>query len=100
MPPVVKLVSLHAAAGRREQLLRVLEPVRAASLDAPGTQTWTLHADSSDPDRMFIYERYQDESAAEAHDALPVLRAALPLVAECVTEPPEVIHAEILASAE
>ena len=59
-----------------------------------------MHADSSDPDRIFIYERYQDESAAEAHDALPVLRAALPLVAECVTEPPEVIHAEILASAE
>ncbi len=100
MPPVVKLVSLHAADGRREQLLQALEPVRAASLDASGTQTWTLHADSSDPNRIFIYERYEDAAAAAAHDALPALREALPLVAECVSGPPEVIHAEILASAE
>lgn len=100
MPPIVKLVQLHVAEGRRQELLELLEPVRAAAAEDPGTEAWAVHADRSRPDQIFIYERYRDHAAAEIHEALPVLREAIAGIGACLARPPSVIDADLLFAAE
>jgi quinol monooxygenase YgiN len=100
MPPVAKLVRLHVADGRRDELLEMLEPVRQAAEGDAGTVMWTMHAIKAQPNEVFIYERYRDQAAADAHDQLPALKVALQRTGPCLAAPPEVIHAEILAAAE
>ncbi|MFZ0042003.1 MAG: antibiotic biosynthesis monooxygenase [Solirubrobacteraceae bacterium] len=99
MAPLAKLVRLHVIDSRREELVEALEPVRAAAESDPGTEAWIMHVDREHPNRVFIYERYRDQAAADAHDNLPVLKDALGRTEALLAEPPEVIHAEILATA-
>lgn len=99
MAPIAKLVRMHVADGQRNELVAALEPVRAAAQSDPGTEAWTMHVDLARPDDVFIYERYRDQAAAVAHDELPVLKEAIGRVGALLTGPPEVIHAEILATA-
>lgn len=100
MSPITKLVRMHVADGRRDELLAALEPVRSAARDDSGTEVWTVHVDRERPDQVFIYERYRDQAAANAHDDLPVLKEAIGRLGALLAGPPEVIHAEILATAE
>ena len=98
MAPIAKLVRMRVVDGRRDELVKTLEPVRAAAESDPGTETWTIHVDREHPDQVFVYERYRDQTAADAHDELPVLKEALGRTAALLTAPPEVVHAEILAA--
>ena len=100
MTPIAKLVRMHVASGQRDELVSTLEPVRAAAHTDPGTEVWTIHVDREHPDEVFIYERYRDQAAADSHDELAVLKEAVGRVGAFLTGPPEVIHAEILATAE
>lgn len=97
MPPIAKLVRLPVADGRRDELVAVLEPVRRMAEEDPGTETWTIHVDRDRPNRVFIYERYRDQAAADAHDESPVLKTALESTRGLLAGPPEVIHGDILA---
>ncbi|MDQ6821788.1 MAG: antibiotic biosynthesis monooxygenase [Actinomycetota bacterium] len=100
MAPIAKLVRMHVVEGRRDELIETLEPVRAAAESEPGTEMWTIHADREHPEQVFIYERYCDQAAADSHENLPALKEALGRTASLITGPPEVIHAEILGTAE
>ena len=98
MAPIAKLVRMRVVEGRRDQLVDTLEPVRAAAESDPGTEVWTIHVDREEPDQIFIYELYRDQAAADLHDQLPVLKAALARTGDLLAAPPEVIHADILAT--
>ena len=99
MAPTAKLVRMRVVEGRRDELLKALEPVRAAAAGDPGTEIWTVHVDDERPDQVFIYERYRDQTAEDLHDRLSVLAEARERTGRLLAEPPEVIHAEILATA-
>jgi quinol monooxygenase YgiN len=98
MAPIAKLVRMRVVDGRRDELVDALEPVRAAAESDPGTEVWTIHVNREDPDQVFVYERYRDQAAADSHDQLPVLKEALARTGDLLASPPEVIHAEILAT--
>lgn len=98
MSAVAKLVRMRVAAGRQDDLLAVLEPVRAAASGDPGTETWSIHGSLEDPGLVFIYERYRDQAALEAHDQLPELREALAQVGDLLEGAPEVVEADVLAA--
>lgn len=98
MPPIAKLVRLPVAEGRRDELVAALEPVRGLAESDPGTEVWSIHADREHPDRVFIYELYRDQAAAEAHDESPTLKAALQRTREFLSGPPEFLHGELLAT--
>ena len=100
MPPIAKLVRMRVADGRRDELLDGARARAAAAKGDAGTEVWIMHANQSAPNEVFIYERYRDQAAADAHDQLPVLKVALERTGACLAAPPEVIHAEILAAAE
>ena len=64
-------------------LLRRLIPLSRAE---PGCLQYDAHRDPDDPDRFFLFERYADEAALEAHQASThfrelVLEEALPRLA-------------------
>lgn len=98
MPPIAKLVRLPVAEGRRDELVAALEPIRSLAEADPGTEVWTIHADTGDPNRVFIYEVYRDQTAEDAHDRSPVLKETLQSTSVLLTGPPEIIHGEILAT--
>ena len=98
MPRIAKLVRLSVAEGQRDALIAALEPVRTMAESDPGTEVWSIHADRERPDRVFVYELYRDEAAAEAHDQSPVLKQALQKTSAFLTGPPEFLHGELLAS--
>jgi hypothetical protein len=50
MPPIAKLVQLQVSEGRRDELLVLLEPVRAASAEEPWTERRAVHA----PPRVIV----------------------------------------------
>jgi quinol monooxygenase YgiN len=99
MPPIAKVVRLSLVEGRRDQLVVALGPVRALAENDPETESWTMHADEADPNRVFIYECYRNRAAAERHDQSPVLKQALASVSSLLAGPPEIILGEVLASA-
>jgi quinol monooxygenase YgiN len=83
---VVLAVTWIARQGERdavEDLLRRLIPLSRAE---PGCLQYDVHRDAGDPDAFFLFERYADEAALEAHQASRhfrelVLEQALPLLA-------------------
>lgn len=97
MSAVAKLVRMRVAEGRRDDLLAVLEPVRVAASEDPGTEIWSIHGSPEDPGQVFIYERYRDRAALDAHDELPVLREAIGQLRGLLEGAPEVLRAEVLA---
>ncbi len=98
MTQVAKLVRLKVAEGQREQLVAALDPVRELCASEPGTEQWTIHFESDNPNEVFIYECYRDQAAADAHDESPVLKAALQNSGAFLAGPPEIIHGEVRAS--
>ncbi len=98
MSKVAKLVRLSVNAGQREHLLEALAPVRELAAADPGTDQWTIHLDHESPDRLFIYECYRDQAAADAHDQSPVLKEALQRTGAFLAGPPEIFEGEVLES--
>jgi quinol monooxygenase YgiN len=90
MPQVAKLVRLQVVDGQRDQLVAALDPVRELAAGDAGTEVWTIHARGGNPNEVFIYELYRDES--------PVLKTALQATHVFMAAPPEIIHGEVLAS--
>jgi quinol monooxygenase YgiN len=93
---VVKLISIVPDPDRREELLSLLDTVKRASEQEPGTEVWTLHTSRSDQSRLYLYERYRDEEAVEAHDELPELRELLSRIGDLVAETPSVEILDVL----
>ena len=79
----VTWVARDGEAGAVADLLRQLMPL---SRSEPGCLQYDVHCDPDDPSTFFLFERYADEEALEAHAASAyfrelVLGQALPLLA-------------------
>ena len=83
---VVLAVTWVARAGESAAVAELLRRMTPLSRAEPGCLQYDGHRDPDDPDRFFLYERYADEAALEAHAASPhfrelVLGDALPRLA-------------------
>jgi quinol monooxygenase YgiN len=86
---IVLAVTWVASEGQSDavaDLLRRLVPLARAEA---GCLQFDAHRDPDDPNRFFLFERYADQAAFDAHGASPhfqelVLGEALPLLAERV----------------
>ena len=64
----VIMARLHAAPGRRGEVLAVLKAHAKRCLEGePGTLQFDLLCSDSDSDVVLIYERYRDQAAMDAH---------------------------------
>jgi quinol monooxygenase YgiN len=83
---VVLAVMWVARAGEREAVAELLRRMVPLSRAEPGCLQYDAHQDADDGDTFFLFERYADEAALEAHSASPyfqelVVQEALPLLA-------------------
>ena len=83
---VVLAVSWVAREGESDTVAELLRRLAPLSRAEPGCLQYDAHRDPDDPDRFFLFERYLDQAALEAHAASPhfrelVLEEALPRLA-------------------
>jgi quinol monooxygenase YgiN len=57
--------------GHHEVLAEALQRLTAASRQEPGCVTYIAHFVETDPQTVFIYEQYVDETALESHRNTP-----------------------------
>ena len=83
---VVLAVTWVAKEGESDSVAEILAQAMPLSLAEPGCLQYDVHRDRDDPNRFFLFERYVDEAALEAHGASPhfqelVIEGALPRLA-------------------
>ena len=83
---VVLAVTWVASEGERDAVADLLRRLMPLSRAEPGCLQYDAHRDPDDPDRFFLFERYADQAAFDAHAASPhfqelVLGEALPRLA-------------------
>ena len=83
---VVLAVTWVAREAESDAVVDLLQRLMPLSRAEPGCLQYDAHRDPDDPDRFFLFERYVDEAALEAHQASAhfrelVLEEALPRLA-------------------
>jgi len=68
---VVLTVTWMAKTGRESEVAALFEKLTAESRKEPGCVMYQAHKHKTEPRRFFIYERYKDDAALEAHRAAP-----------------------------
>ncbi|CAB4729657.1 unannotated protein [freshwater metagenome] len=71
--------TMVAAAGKREELKAVFGPMFEQAAKEQGTLSYTL-SEGDEPDVLYFWEHYTDQSAMDAHmasDALATIHQAL-----------------------
>ena len=66
---VVLAVTWVAREGERDAVADLLRRLMPLSRAEPGCLQYDAHRDPDDPDGFFLFERYADEAALEAHQA-------------------------------
>ena len=72
---------------RENFLAAALEDSTCSLRDEPGCLRFDVLQDSTDPNKFFFYEVYRDESAVEAHRAMPHYARWRAAAAEVLAEP-------------
>jgi quinol monooxygenase YgiN len=73
MPKFANVVTIEAAAGRRDQLLPLLAAHKARTLDEPGTLQFEILLPKDGDTKVLTYEVYRDDAAFEVHRNGPSL---------------------------
>lgn len=57
--------------GHEEEAVALLRKLTVATRAEPGCRMYVAHRSTSDPRRFFLYEKYDDAAALDAHRAAP-----------------------------
>ena len=79
----VLIVPLQIKEGKKAELLDALLPnAQGAVRDEPGCLRFDVIQDAGDPNRLWLYEVYQDEAAFHAHQQAPHYLKAIAVLGE------------------
>jgi (4S)-4-hydroxy-5-phosphonooxypentane-2,3-dione isomerase len=82
---IALFVTLHVRPGHRERLMAGITAQGATSLvREPGCLQFDVCVDTADPDRVLLYEVYEDQAAFEAHGQTPHFAVWKTVADECV----------------
>ncbi len=68
---VVLAVTWMAKTGKEAEVAALLSKLTDESRKEPGCVTYQVHKHKTDPRRFFIYEKYENDAAIEAHRGSP-----------------------------
>jgi quinol monooxygenase YgiN len=74
MSTVGEFREIHVQTGKRAEYLRLLEPLCRQVETETGTLIYLLHTDREQPDTVWLYARFRDGGALDAHRASPVFK--------------------------
>lgn len=95
---IVLMATLRARAGRRAELTRGLDAIRAEAEHEPGTLTFAVHTARDDDDVVVCYEAYADEAAMAAHRQGRALQALMAVIGDLIDGAPEIVYLEPVSS--
>jgi quinol monooxygenase YgiN len=80
-PQVALIAKIPAAPGKRDELAAAMKTGLDTAAGEAGTLYYILHADAKDPDTLWVYELYTDQSAVDAHMGTDAFKALGPVMA-------------------
>ena len=95
---IVVYAAMRAKAGKREELVRVLDAVRVEATDEPGTLVFAVHTVADDDATVVCYEAYRDEEAQAAHRAGAAFGDMVATVGNLLDGPATVTTLELVGS--
>ena len=82
---IALFVTLDVRPALRQRLVAAITAQAAASLECePGCVQFDVCIDTADPNRVLLYEVYEDEAAFDAHGKTPHFAAWRAVADECV----------------
>jgi quinol monooxygenase YgiN len=91
MSKVGVLVKFTAKPGLRDQLVEHFQSLVEYTNTESGTEDWSFHLSPVDPDAVWLYEVYTDQSAMDAHNSTEITVQAKVKTHELTTGVPEVV---------
>lgn len=83
------MAKVPAAPGKREELVAALQAALDTAHGEAGTIQYILHADAKDPDAVWFYELYSDQSSLDAHMGSDAFKALGPAIGPFLGGRPE-----------
>ncbi|MEO9682054.1 MAG: putative quinol monooxygenase [Tateyamaria sp.] len=83
--PFAVTVVFEIKPGQMEPFMEaILNNARCSVRDEPGCRQFDVCTDPGDPNTVFLYEKYDDLAAFEAHQTMPHYKATGPKVVDLV----------------
>jgi quinol monooxygenase YgiN len=96
MGDLAYIVKLRTVEGKRDEALAAMGPLVDATEDEPGTLVYVMHADTTDADVIWFYERYTDQDALTAHMGSAAMAEAGGKLGGLLAAAPEMTPAEVV----
>ena len=92
------VVSVHMKPEHRDAILKgALEDARGSQNDEPGCRRFDVVIDDADPNHMYFYEVYDDDSAFDAHLKAPHFPAWSSIPKDWFARPTEVVRGQCIS---
>jgi quinol monooxygenase YgiN len=98
MSELAYIVKVRTAEGKRDEALAALGPLVDAVEGEEGTLVYVVHADGTDPDVIWFYERYADQASFEAHTGSPAMAELGGKMVGLLAGTPEMSPVEVVRS--
>jgi len=79
-----------AQAGRRDELVAALSPMFDVVPGEAGTEVYVLHTSPNEPDAVWFYEIYSDESSFKSHGGSDAFKGVMEKAGPLLNGRPEV----------
>ena len=83
---IVLAVTWIAQAGHEAEVAALFRRLTEQTRKEPGNRMFIVHRHTSEPQRFFIYEQYDDDAALDAHRSTPyfqqIVKSDLPQLAD------------------
>ena len=80
---------------KREEAIAAARAMKKASLEEPGCQEYGFWFDMDDPDRLLVFERWDDQAALDFHFTTPHLADFARAIPSWVDGTPEINRLEV-----
>ena len=91
MSKVALIAKITAKDGERDALVEAFQTALRTAESEPGTLTYILHTDDTDPNLVWFYELYADKAALAAHGGSEAMKALGGAIAPFLGGKPELI---------
>jgi quinol monooxygenase YgiN len=95
---VVIFAMLTAQSGKRDELTRGLDAIRAEAEHEPGTLVFTVHTARDDENVVLCYEVYRDADAMADHRKGQALLALMDVIGDLTAGPPQLHYANVVGA--
>ena len=72
---LVITATINIVEGKADQFISEYHKLAPKVLKDPGAVVYSLHRDLKDPNKLFFYEKYEDQKAMEYHTSTPHFKA-------------------------